>query len=96
MEDDFCWAPDYGRQVDKYYNAPALCVPGTFSASITEGITYRQHTMFSLLCLVLAALAQHLDERGIVEIRHVLGLRQLGRACPYQSSHPGVAVMKAA
>jgi len=30
MEDDFRWAPDYGRQVDKYYGAPTLCVPETF------------------------------------------------------------------
>jgi hypothetical protein len=30
MEDDFRWAPDYGRQVDKYYDAPTLCVPETF------------------------------------------------------------------
>jgi len=22
MDDDFRWTPDYGRQVDKYYNAP--------------------------------------------------------------------------
>ena len=73
MEDDFRWAPDYGRQVDKYYGAPTLCVPKPFSGSITEEITYRQHTMFSLLCFVLAALAQHLGERVIVETRHVLG-----------------------
>jgi hypothetical protein len=22
MDEDFRWTPDYGRQVDKYYNAP--------------------------------------------------------------------------
>lgn len=22
MDEDFQWTPDYGRQVDKYYNAP--------------------------------------------------------------------------
>jgi hypothetical protein len=23
MDEDFRWTPDYGRQVDKYYNAPS-------------------------------------------------------------------------
>jgi sporulation protein YlmC with PRC-barrel domain len=23
MDDDFLWTPDYGRQVDRYYNAPS-------------------------------------------------------------------------
>jgi hypothetical protein len=22
MDEDFQWTPDYGRQVDRYYNAP--------------------------------------------------------------------------
>jgi len=29
MESDFQWTPDYGRQVDKYYNAPDLLVSRT-------------------------------------------------------------------